>query len=266
MWKPSVLTAALSAIFALTFICLAMPKPPEGAVTFLRGKTEYYSGTVYLSSHDDTVKLKDLGFRDFAFDSRSFGSVKYRAEWPMSVVELPLPAYVNGLDYDVSENEDADADSDSSLILQVPGTPGASGHHRSAEDQSYGGASIESKRKLMEDISDMIYCHARPGNGKPDSVINGREYVHGHVTLRSLADTVDLVPFGFVGLDPEPDGGTTWDFSALGLGVITYSAYRAWWPMDVPVKMLPDCVYGLQADRMRRGSGEVVIKRKSPLK
>jgi hypothetical protein len=80
----------------------AMPKPPLDAMCARQGNTLYYTGSVYVNSPDDTVKLKSLGFRDFEFDGRSFGSVRYKAKWPQSVAEVPAPDYVNGLNYDLS--------------------------------------------------------------------------------------------------------------------------------------------------------------------
>jgi hypothetical protein len=242
----------LMLVYAAANSSLAMPRPPSNAVKLHHGDGDYFGGMVYLSSQDDTVKLKGLGFRSLAFDSRSFSSFKYHSEWPQSAVDQPLPAYVN-------------VGSDQSLTPQAQRFAGGPGNRYSVGDRSFGGTSLESRRSVLQSMTDVIHCHARPGNGKPDLVIDGRAYVRGYVTLRSLADTVDLAPFGFFGFDPESKGGLTWDYSFVGLGVISYSAYHAWWPMDVPVKLLPQSVYGIQADRMRRGTGEVVIERKMPV-
>jgi len=89
-------------ILIVAALSLAMPVPPPAAVRHHQGKTIYYSGMVYLSSHDDTVRLKELGFRDFEFECRSFHSLKYKAKWPDSAVDVPIPDYVTGMNYDVT--------------------------------------------------------------------------------------------------------------------------------------------------------------------
>jgi len=77
-----------------------MPKPPPHAVMHKVGNEVYYVGTLYLRAHEDTVGLKRLGFCGFEYAGRSFGSLKYKAEWTRAMTELPLPDFVNGMDYD----------------------------------------------------------------------------------------------------------------------------------------------------------------------
>ena len=230
----------------------AMPKPPARAAVQKHGQTAFYSGNVYLSAHEDTVKLKALGFREFVFDSRTFASVKYKASWPASAVELPMPDYLNGIEYDVSSS----AASDQEEMFTAPGLRMGSGDRMTDPDVA---------RQILSQTENIIQCHSRPANGRPDTVIADREYVRGCVILRSLADSAALLPYGFFGFDPDPRGGTTYDNSRVGLPVIKFYSYHAYWPIDVPVSLLPQCVNGLQADRMRRGTGVVVIKRKMPL-
>jgi len=77
-----------------------MPKPPPHAVAHRDGGSVYYSGMVYLTSQDDTVTLEQLGFRKFKFAGRSFGSLKFKAEWTRATASLPAPDCVNGMTYD----------------------------------------------------------------------------------------------------------------------------------------------------------------------
>jgi hypothetical protein len=93
-------SAILLALFFACLCCFPMPKPPPHAVAHREANTTYYSGTVYLTSHDDTVKLKELGFRKFEYAGRSFGSLKYKAEWTRATASLPAPDCVNGITYD----------------------------------------------------------------------------------------------------------------------------------------------------------------------
>ena len=78
-------------------------KPPANSAKGVRGGKEYCIGTVYLSSHQDTIALKPFGFLDLKFIGRSLGSVKYEAMWPVSLDVDSLPDGVSGLDYELSE-------------------------------------------------------------------------------------------------------------------------------------------------------------------
>lgn len=133
-----------------------MPKPPPAAVVHQRGNATYYSGTVYLNSHDDTLKLKKLGFRSFEFDGRCFGSLKYKAEWTRSAVALPAPDYVNGMNYDVTIPERA-------LIVGYYDDD-VSGH---GDDYSGGTSAYPYFRRHRNDASDYraasIACHTLRG-------------------------------------------------------------------------------------------------------
>ncbi|HEY3295198.1 MAG TPA: hypothetical protein VGL38_07150 [bacterium] len=101
-------------LFVLALFCaaplFAMPTPPQDAVRRVYDAEVYYSGTVYVSSPEDTLKLLDLGFGNLQFDSRCFGSYKYKAWWPKSIVELPVPDYVTGMNYDLTRPDRGTSD------------------------------------------------------------------------------------------------------------------------------------------------------------
>lgn len=241
--------------------CCAMPQPPVRAVTFHEGKGVYYSGTLSLSAHEDTVKLKALGFRHFDFDSRTFGSLKYHAQWPQAAVALPLPDYLNGMDYDVGDppSEDNEAaeryfDPDGEMISRGP-TP--------YDNRPRMGREMDAaSRTLLERMSMQIHNLPRPANGKPDTVIDGRDYVYGRVYMRYLSDSLDLIPFGFKGFDPHPDDEMQFDNTHVNGLIVSIFGYHAYWPINVDVKSLPESMYRMEAARSRRGTGEVITKRK----
>jgi hypothetical protein len=111
--------------------CFSMPRPPQDAIAERQGNVVVYTGTVYVCAHEDTAKLKELGFRDFEFEGRSFSSLKYKAKWPISVADLPVPEYVTGINYELSRPDrpyDLDA-----LIDNSGASPyyGSIGHHSS---------------------------------------------------------------------------------------------------------------------------------------
>jgi len=238
-------------VLAVTLLGLAMPKPPDNAVKFARGNEVFYAGDVYLSSHEDTVKLKDLGFRSLSFDSRSFGSVKYHAEWPHAVIDMPTPAYMNGMDYDVEAPADT-ADTSAAEPLEIP----QQGNHimRTGRQRESG--------HIWSEVSMRITTHPVPYDDKPDTIIAGKGYVRGTVFLASAADTADLAPFGFKGFALQKGSGKVYDASRVGGDVITCQGFRALWPIDVSVNMLPESVQGLEARRMHTAHGAVVIERK----
>ena len=93
-------SAILLALFSLCALGVSMPPPPPHAVAHRDGNGVYYSGTVYLTSSDDTAKLKELGFRNFEYAGRSFGSLKYKAEWTRATASLPVPDCITGMTYD----------------------------------------------------------------------------------------------------------------------------------------------------------------------
>ena len=94
----------------LTFISGAQAgdnllQPPPDCPTIRIGSVDYVKGEVYLSGHQDTVALKEFGFRCFQFVGRSFRSVRYFALWPVTVDVRALPEQVTGLNYDVPPDE-----------------------------------------------------------------------------------------------------------------------------------------------------------------
>ena len=144
-------------------VCLALPEPPAGAVTRVSGQVTYYSGTVYLSAHEDTSKLKDLGFRNFAFDSRSFGSLKYKAEWPDSALSLPLPDYLNGMNYDVAAQVTPTTPASSSAITPVGVSPRDVG---SINMKPTMGMDSATARRFLAQLDVRVRTINRPENSK----------------------------------------------------------------------------------------------------
>ncbi len=81
-----------------------LPAPPNCSTARI-GKTEYVKGEVYISGHQDTVMLKEFGFRNLEFVGRSFRAVKYFALWPVDLDVKALPEEVTGLNYDRPPDE-----------------------------------------------------------------------------------------------------------------------------------------------------------------
>jgi len=112
-------------------VAFAMPKPPQDAVAERNGKVVFYTGTVYVTAGEDTAKLKELGFRHFEYEGRSFGSIRYKAKWPGSVAALPTPDYVTGINYELSR---PDRPFDLDALMDNSGASlyyGSIGHHSS---------------------------------------------------------------------------------------------------------------------------------------
>ena len=244
-------SASLPVVLSLLAValCFAMPKPPDHAATVQKAGKTYYVGMVYVSSQDDTVRLRELGFLDLSFESHNFGSAKFHAKWPQTVVELPLPDYLNGMEYDVTEPAYDSTEPPQGMIIQ-------------SEINGHGQSFVRMDSELLKQMKVDSRNYPRPANGKPDTVILGEPYVGGLVYLRALKDSAELTPFGFAGFRSEPAGDE--HFTALNGAAITYSGYHAFWPMDVEVRSLPECMLRLEADHMREGTGVVVVKRKWP--
>ena len=81
-----------------------LPAPPNCATAKI-GKAVYVKGEVYISCHQDTISLKEFGFRNFQFVGRAFRSVKYFALWPVDIDVKALPEAVTGLNYDRPPDE-----------------------------------------------------------------------------------------------------------------------------------------------------------------
>ena len=81
-----------------------LPAPPNCATAKI-GNTVYVKGEIYISSHQDTLALKEFGFRNFFFVGRAFRSVKYFALWPVDTDVKALPETVTGLNYDRPPDE-----------------------------------------------------------------------------------------------------------------------------------------------------------------
>ncbi|HEY3295199.1 MAG TPA: hypothetical protein VGL38_07155 [bacterium] len=237
--------------------CLALPQPPPRALTHVSGSITYYSGTVYLSAHEDTLKLKALGFRHFRFDSRAVNSLKYTAEWPQTAVSAPSPDYLNGLDYDVAADVQPDDNTATADTMDIDSISLA----RPPRHHANMGMDSATAHRFLAQLDVRVRALNRLDHPRPDTLIGDRKFTHGVVLMSSLTDTVGLIPLRFFGFEP---GGMVVD-SSDGEPV-QYPSCHCYWPSDISVVDLPDGIHSIQSDRVRLGSGVVSIKPKTPAK
>jgi hypothetical protein len=185
MMRPGIWIFLAGLTFTTASLCIAMPQPPDDAVTDHQGKTTYYSGTVYLTSHADTVKLKDLGFRDFAFEGRAFNSLKYKSRWPQSALNLPMPDYLTGIDYDVASNVEhvSDEVAPEDTTQDTTAVPSHPAHRYSMWMDT------AAMHKFLAQLDVRVRAVDRLDHPRPDTVIADRKFTHGVVLMSSLADT-----------------------------------------------------------------------------
>jgi hypothetical protein len=95
------ITFIIVAAAIMAAVCGAAIRPPAYAkIETLSGKA-YYSGQIYLASHQDTLLLNKYGFRDLEFQGRSVGTVLYHALWPVTLPLDSLPSPLRNLEFDV---------------------------------------------------------------------------------------------------------------------------------------------------------------------
>jgi hypothetical protein len=117
-------TVLAAAAFAADSSRFLMPSPPDSALKVERDGTLYYGGMVYLPSHADTAMLSVLGFREFEFQGRVPGSVRYHALWPKRALADSLPGSIS-IEYEMMPPAPPDQDND---LSPGSGTPKPEGN------------------------------------------------------------------------------------------------------------------------------------------
>jgi hypothetical protein len=247
----AVVIVLLQRFFAFGF------KPPMGAVIHTIGAERYYSGEIYLASHEDTLALRKFGFRNFEFQGRALRNVSYHVLWPTSVVIDSLPTEFQNINFELAQTD--------TMLRSAPDdSPELLPDHGSPEEMPTPKVSSEQARAFMGQIHSKIPNYPRPYDNKPDTVIDGRSYAHGWVYMKSIEDSAALNAFGFFGFDPKPRANTSATVRIEGTEQRTANkGYAAYWPFDVDVNALPHSVHQIVARRFRTGVGEVTIDRKT---